>query len=516
MRDLRPHQKDALENIMAAFDAGKRRVLLQAPCAFGKSLLAVYALTRMAERGLRPAIVAPRDTLVDQIGVDFIRDGVLDATVLQGGKRYRPDARFKIASLQTVDRRAGQAGAYPDFDFVIFDECHMWPSATYKWMKARPETVFLGLTATPGMPRMGEYYEERVVGATVKQLLGLGYLAPIRPFVPKATAIDLSSVRIVAGDYDEEGLVREVDNAKITGDIVKHYLEFGENRPALAVCINRRHAAHLEAEFKRIGLPTAYIDCDTPGEERQTIFERFKAGSIQIICSISTLEVGVDLPNASCLIDARPTRSRVRYVQTNGRIQRTCEGKVDAIVFDHAGIKQHGLVGEIVWPPLNVGGRAKGGGKAFEESEAGEKTNLCPVCDAANALDAVRCFHCDHVFPLWGVTVEQDDLVELKPGSTPSTGDLDLDERIRLYGEFKFEANARGYNPKWARHQFKAWFGAPPTDPLILAAEPIPPGPATREWICDQRLAWVAAKRAKEAAEAAEEAKPAKLVEVII
>jgi DNA repair protein RadD len=175
--------------------------------------------------------VAPRDTLVDQIGVDFIRDGVLDTTVLQGGKRYRPDARFKIASLQTVDRRAGQAGAYPDFDFVVFDECHMWTSATYKWMEARPETIFLGLTATPGMPRMGEYYEERIVGATVKHLLGLGYLAPIRAFAPKATAIDLSSVRIVAGDYDEEGLIREVDNAKITGDIVKHYQEFGQAGP---------------------------------------------------------------------------------------------------------------------------------------------------------------------------------------------------------------------------------------------------------------------------------------------
>lgn len=512
MRPLRPHQNGALENLMAAFDAGKRRVLLQAPCAFGKSLLAVYALSRMAERGLRPAIVAPRDTLVDQIGADFIRDGVLDATVLQGGKHYRPDARFKIASLQTVDRRAGQAGAYPDFDFVIFDECHMWPSATYKWMEARPDTVFLGLTATPGMPRMGEYYEERVIGATVKQLLGLEYLAPIRPFVPKATAIDLSGVRIVAGDYDEEGLVREVDNAKITGDIVKHYQEFGEGRSALAICINRRHAAHLEAEFKRTGLPTAYIDCDTPASERTAIFERFKAGSIQIICSISTLEVGVDLPNASCLIDARPTRSRVRYVQTNGRIQRTCEGKTDAIVFDHAcNIKQHGLIEDIIWPPLNVGGRPKGG-KAFEESQGGEKVNLCPACDAANAPDAVRCFHCEHVFPLWGVTVEQGDLVELRPPG--STGDPHLDEQIRLYGEFKWEAAARGYNPKWARHQFKAWFGAPPTDPRIPAATPIFPRASTAQWMRDQRRAFKERMLAKE--DAAEAEPEAKVVEVFI
>jgi superfamily II DNA or RNA helicase len=460
--------------------------------------------------------VAPRDTLVDQIGVDFIRDGVLDTTVLQGGKRYRPDARFKIASLQTVDRRAGQAGAYPDFDFVVFDECHMWTSATYKWMEARPETIFLGLTATPGMPRMGEYYEERIVGATVKHLLGLGYLAPIRAFAPKATAIDLSSVRIVAGDYDEEGLIREVDNAKITGDIVKHYQEFGQGRSALAICINRRHAAHLEAEFKRTGLPTAYIDCDTPGDERAAIFERFKAGAIQIICSISTLEVGVDLPNAACLIDARPTRSRVRYVQTNGRIQRTCEGKVDAIVFDHArNIKQHGLIEDIIWPPLNVGGRAKGGCKAFEESAAGGSVNLCPVCDAANAPDAVRCFHCKHVFPLQGVIVEQGDLAELKP-STASTGDPELDERIRIYGEFKFEAAVCGYNPKWARHQFKAWFGAPPTDPRILAAAPIPPRAATAQWISDQRRAFREQMLAKEAAESAAAAKPAKVVEVII
>jgi superfamily II DNA or RNA helicase len=104
MRPLRSPQKSALENLMAAFDAGKRRVLLQAPCAFGKSLLAVYALSRMAERGLRPAIVAPRDTLVDQIGVDFIRDGVLDSTSKGASTTVRmPASRSRRSKPSTAE-----------------------------------------------------------------------------------------------------------------------------------------------------------------------------------------------------------------------------------------------------------------------------------------------------------------------------------------------------------------------------------------------------------------------------
>ena len=71
--------------------------------------------------------------------------------------------------------------------------------------------------------------------------------------------------------------------------------------------------------------------------ERERIFRRFRVGEIRVIANVATMTVGVDLPMVSCIIDARPTRSEMCFVQTIGRGLRTAPGKDRLIVLDHAG-----------------------------------------------------------------------------------------------------------------------------------------------------------------------------------
>jgi hypothetical protein len=112
---------------------------------------------------------------------------------------------------------------------------------------------------------------------------------------------------------------------------------------------------------------------------------------------------GVDLPEASCLIDARPTFSKARYIQTGGRIQRLSSGKVDALYFDHAGnANRHGRLEDFAVKEL-LPERKPGGVCAF----SGKALKYCDACDAEVGTATLRCPNCGE--PL-------DDGVIRKPG----------------------------------------------------------------------------------------------------
>jgi hypothetical protein len=81
-----------------------------------------------------------------------------------------------------------------------------------------------------------------------------------------------------------------------------------------------------------------YVDAFVDRRERELIFERFRRGETKIISSVATLEVGIDLPTTACIIDARPTRSRMAFAQRFGRGLRASRrsGKTEATIGEKA------------------------------------------------------------------------------------------------------------------------------------------------------------------------------------
>ena len=63
-----------------------------------------------------------------------------------------------------------------------------------------------------------------------------------------------------------------------------------------------------------LNISTAYTD----NAERERIFRRFDAGTTRIICNVGTLTTGFDR-DVRCIIDAKPTKSEILFVQTIGR-----------------------------------------------------------------------------------------------------------------------------------------------------------------------------------------------------
>jgi DNA repair protein RadD len=312
LRPLRPHQERALAGLRASWASGHRRPMVQMPTGTGKTRLAAEIIRGALAKGKRIAFTVPALTLIDQTIAAFEAEGIHCIGVMQGiHERTDREQPVQVCSVDTVARRKR-----PDVDLVIVDEAHRMHKEIFRWMKDCPQVLFIGLSATPSARGLGRYYDSLIVGATTADLIRDGYLSAFKAFAPSEP--DLANVRTVGGDFDEAGLAEAMDRPVVTGDIVETWLKRGEGRPTLVYGVNRTHAQHIAERFVEAGVAAEYMDAFTDRSERERVFDRFRAGSTKVICNVGVLTTGVDLPMVSCIVHARPTRSRTLFVQTIG------------------------------------------------------------------------------------------------------------------------------------------------------------------------------------------------------
>jgi superfamily II DNA or RNA helicase len=235
----------------------------------------------------------------------------------------------------------------PRADVVVIDEAHharakTWAAVIHHYQDAG--ATVLGFTATPsrGDRRgLGNIFDALVLAPQVRELIELKRLVPTiiyrRPMIDKAALAEIKVSR-VTGDYEEADLDLLINRPKLVGNIVEHYVKFGQARRAVCYASSVAHSRNLQAEFERLGIPSAHIDGDTPKHERDQILARLSTGEIRVICNYGVLTEGWDCPAVACCILARPTKSFVLYRQMIGRVLRVHEesGKTNAIILDHA------------------------------------------------------------------------------------------------------------------------------------------------------------------------------------
>ncbi|WP_274537376.1 DEAD/DEAH box helicase, partial [Escherichia coli] len=114
-------------------------------------------------------------------------------------------------------------------------------------------------------------------------------------------------------------------SSDLVGDIVRNWLENGEDLPTICFCVNVAHANFVTREFLQSGIGAEVMTADTPHDERQDIIRRFEEGATKIIVNVGVLVAGFD-SDVRCLIYARPTKSEIRWLQCIGRALRTASG----------------------------------------------------------------------------------------------------------------------------------------------------------------------------------------------
>jgi DNA repair protein RadD len=501
MHELTDDQTSALDRLRESVGAGHRRIVMQAPTGFGKTVLAAAVVENARKKDKRVLYTVPSLSLIDQTMEMFYENGVEDVGVIQADNVRTDWSRpVQIASVQTLMRRP-----MPECDVVLIDECHVFFTFYKKWLDQTIgwQCPVIGLSATPWTRGLGAYYrgpfkkpanEQEtclIVASSTGELIQQGRLSPFKVYAP--THPDLTGVRTVAGDYHEGELSERMRDGRLVADAVDTWIRLGENRATLCYAVDTLHAKHLQEKFLAAGVPCGYQDAKTKDADRKRLKEAFHESEVKVVVSVGTMTTGIDW-DVRCISMCRPTKSDMLFVQIVGRGLRVAEGKDHCLILDHS--DNHNRLGFVT--DIDVSYTGLSGGKEPQHDNRVSSIPLpkeCPQCTYLRPPGTNKCPACGfEAQAKTKVKPEEGELRELKRAPKPKKLKLEPEEKAAFYGELKAFAKARGFNPHWADNKYRDRLGVWPNayKHVPLAARV---SDATMEWIRDQQRAFAQSKR---------------------
>jgi ATP-dependent helicase IRC3 len=344
--ELRPYQAEAIAAIEEASRRGVRRPLLGLPTGTGKTVI-FAALIR--KRGGRALVLAHRDELLAQ-ATDKIRQ--IDPGTRLGLVKAEANevaAPVLVASMQTLARQSRLVRLPRQFETVVVDEAHHATADSYRrvldWVGDSP--LVLGVTATPeraDSASLADVWDEVVYSRSLLEMIRAGYLVDLRGLRVRLD-FDFSRLRVSHGDFVDTEAAAALTAADAPAHACAAYLEHAAGRKAL-LFTPTVELAHLMAEaFRARGVAAEALDGSLPLDQRRAILARLRGGETQVVANCAVLTEGFDEPSVDCVIVARPTRSRILYVQMIGRGTRTFPNKRDCLIVDLVGAtERHDLL----------------------------------------------------------------------------------------------------------------------------------------------------------------------------
>ncbi|UAN58885.1 DEAD/DEAH box helicase [Serratia sp. JSRIV004] len=493
MLNLKPKAKQVTGLKLLSQDWNNYRTfLVSAPVGYGKTFLSAYLVDKLIQQGKRTMFCAPYLTLVRQTATRFVQYGLPEDQISYVWRDYQPhdpQRLIQIASADTLIRRE-----FPDnIDLLIIDEAHMKRRALLDIIRDSGVKV-VGLSGTPFAPWMGRYFEKLVKPTTMKELISIGDLSRYEffaPTKPDLKGVKTSSVAGFGSDFNEDQLAEIMCGAELVGDIVKNWLENGEDRPTICFCVNKAHANYITMAFLRAGVNAEVMIAETPAEERQMTIHRFEQGATKIIVNVGVLVAGFD-SDVRCIIYARPTKSEIRWLQCLGRGLRTAPGKDHCLIFDHSGsIHRLGYPDDIEYDDLigkNDG--MKAAPKAAKQEKAEKLPKECPQCHYMKQAGIYVCPKCGFK-PLTGEDVETDATRGLKRLNRKAKT-YSKNEKQAWWSQIKYYQHQRILKGKplsdgWAAHTYKEKFG---TWPKGLSDYPMETSPEVWNFIKSKFIAY--------------------------
>ncbi len=516
MHDLRDYQTNLIERLRGLWHEGVRRVLLYLPTGAGKTEVAKHLAWQVAEDGGTTLFVVDRRVLVHQ--TEEKMRGTLSVGVLAGDRTLcRGDEHIVVATVQTLRSRW-------DWPFVrrllsrvrlvVIDETHVWHKHHDDILERLSAVPVVGLTATPLRTGLGLRYQELLRGPSTRELTAQGFLVPARYFAPHAerTAEFLNGLEIAAtGDYVTGQLSARMRERVLLGDAVSNWQVKAGNRPTLCFAVDIAHSKELTAEFLASGISAAHLDLHTDAEEREHLFAEFAAGRLKVLSSVYILTLGFDMPLASCLVIARPTLSHSLHIQMLGRVLRPADGKVDALIFDHAlNVLRHGRAEDFEPPELSQIDKHSD----YKKRDVMSSDVACPKCDAILRPGTNVCTECGRELAKRS-SVHHVDAELVENQEEPFKG-VTLDTVMAFFAEclwitqYKYKKDGTRYHRGWAKYKTEERF-ADDLPQLGLYdipwawcddTTPVEPRMETLRWLKSRQIAWAKGQQKRAAQQA--------------
>jgi len=366
---LRPYQIDAHNATFNAWDQGIEKFLLSMPTGTGKTrvgsaIAADWIKGRHKDYG-RPERVlwlAHRDELIPQAatalqqatGIEPVIEKAEQTAFTEG--LLHPEYRIVVASIQTLYKKhRRERFSAAEFGGVILDECHHVVADSYLEVLGHfVNSKILGLTATTDRTdeiSLGKFFQD-AHHYDILDAMKDGWLCPIIQEIVEVENLDFSGCSTTAsGDLSPTDIERIITEEKPLHAIVSGAVQCAGDRPTIVFAPTVNAARAIAAIIPRYTNRGAVSICGKDKqEERDDAIRLYNSGDVQFLVNVAVLTEGFDAPQTSCIVIARPTKSRLVYAQQIGRGLRggpkcPVPGKTDCLVVDLVGCTgRHKLV----------------------------------------------------------------------------------------------------------------------------------------------------------------------------
>lgn len=261
-------------------------------------------------------------------------------------------------------------------DYLLIDEAHHSEADTYQLLFDKyPNAIKIGFSATPERldgKGLDNSYQNIIIGKSVRELIDNHVLSDYRYYAPSTSEglqYSVSSKYLEVGGEAFFKAVRKQSSyqKKIYADVLKTWLEKGENKQTILFAPSIAMSKKFAKEFNQNGIKAEHIDGKMKKADRKNTLEAFRKGKIKVICNVDLISEGFDMSDADCVILTRPTESLAMFMQQAFRAMRYREGKT-AIILDHANnIALHGEIDQIFDWSLE-GKNTRGGNEGYERT----------------------------------------------------------------------------------------------------------------------------------------------------
>jgi superfamily II DNA or RNA helicase len=326
----------------AVYDALRyNRKLLISPTASGKSLM-IYSIVRyFVEKEHNILLIVPTTSLVEQMYKDFEDYGWNAEEYchkIYSGKEKSTNKNVVITTWQSIYNLP--RSFFENFDVVIGDEAHQFKSKSLVGIMTKMDSTKyrFGFTGTLDGSQTHKWVLEGLFGPSykvtqTKELIEKGYLSKLQIKV-----LLLKHNEHQFDEYEEE-IQYLITHDKRNNFIKNLSLDLKGN----TLILYSRVETHGQPLYEMINSSAAkdrkifFVYGGVDAEEREKVREiTEKENDSIIVASYGTFSTGINIKNLHNIIFASPSKSRVRNLQSIGRVLRKGENKNKAVLYDIA------------------------------------------------------------------------------------------------------------------------------------------------------------------------------------
>jgi superfamily II DNA or RNA helicase len=315
------------------------RKLLISPTASGKSLM-IYSLVRYyVDKGKKILLVVPTTSLVEQMYKDF-QDYGWDAESychkIYAGKERETKSQVIITTWQSIYKL--EKTWFEDFNVVIGDEAHLFKSKSLiKIMSNLHHAKYrFGFTGTLDGTQTHKWVLEGVFGPSYKitrtvELMKQGHVSKldinciVLKHPPQRFNVFEDEIQYIIGHEKRNNFIKNLA-LDLKGNTLILFSRIEAHGEPLFNLINTNKNENQKVFFVHGGVNT---------EERELVREiTERENNAIIVASYGVFSTGINIKNLHNVVFASPSKSKIRNLQSIGRVLRKGANKEKAILYD--------------------------------------------------------------------------------------------------------------------------------------------------------------------------------------